>query len=102
MKQYIDFEDLNIDDQYVMSKEDLVVWSYSGFDVGAHSVSHPILSKQTLEMQNYEIATSKKFLHDCLNKEILSFAYPNGRKCDFNESTLKLLKKNKFKLAFGV
>lgn len=100
MKQYIDFEGLNLDDDFVMSREDLVVWSHSGFDVGAHSVTHPILSKQTLEMQDYEITTSKKFLQDCLKKEVSSFAYPNGKEFDFNDATLESLKKNNYKLAF--
>ena len=100
MKQYIDFEALNLDDEIVMSREDLLVWSHSGFGVGAHSVTHPILSRQTLEMQDYEITTSKKFLQDCLKKEVSSFAYPNGKEFDFNDATLELLKKSNYKLAF--
>ena len=47
-------------------------------DVGAHTVHHVSLSKQSLATDQYEIAESKKMLEDMYHIHVVSFAYPNG------------------------
>jgi hypothetical protein len=61
------------------------------FEFGAHSSTHPILSQLSNEELNYEITNSCKKLE---GKPVL-FAYPNGRKSDFDSRSKVLLKQSK-------
>src|SRR5262249_40238103 len=48
-------------------------------EIGAHTVTHPILNSASDEQARYEIAESKRQLEALLGQEVVSFAYPNGR-----------------------
>ena len=47
-------------------------------EVGAHSVTHPNLSKLTVASQLDEIQRSKAYLEEILDRPVTSFAYPYG------------------------
>jgi peptidoglycan/xylan/chitin deacetylase (PgdA/CDA1 family) len=47
-------------------------------DVGAHTVSHPILAKVPAEQARREIADGKRALESVLQRDVRLFAYPNG------------------------
>ena len=64
----------------MMNKTDLQVLANSGMDIGCHGVSHQMISKLSLELQEKELIESKRFLEEVLDIEIISFAYPNGQK----------------------
>jgi peptidoglycan/xylan/chitin deacetylase (PgdA/CDA1 family) len=51
----------------------------AGMQIGAHTVSHPILAKLEPEVARQEIANSKAFLEGLLHERIGMFAYPNGK-----------------------
>lgn len=63
---------------------------------GAHTLTHPILTKVSIEKAGFEIAESKRRLESCLNRPVLSFAYPNGEKDDINEEIKNKVKENGF------
>jgi len=46
--------------------------------IGAHSVTHPILTALSPEEQRREIAQGKSTLEEVLGRSITAFAYPNG------------------------
>lgn len=50
----------------------------AGMTIGAHSVSHPMLSKASDEIVSAEISESKAMLESVLQKRIWAFAYPFG------------------------
>ncbi len=52
---------------------------------GAHTCTHPILTKMPLEDAKREILDSKKMIEEKLGIKVKHFAYPNGRSQDFNE-----------------
>jgi peptidoglycan/xylan/chitin deacetylase (PgdA/CDA1 family) len=66
------------------------------FEMGAHTVHHPMLPQLSPQEQEEEIVRSRNFLEDMLDRRITSFAYPHG---EYTEETLKILKRNKFKNA---
>lgn len=66
------------------------------FEIGAHTVNHPILSSLTIDKQKEEIYNSKKFLEDRLNIPIKSFSYPHG---EYTNKTLHIVKELKFENA---
>jgi peptidoglycan/xylan/chitin deacetylase (PgdA/CDA1 family) len=51
----------------------------AGVEIGAHTVSHPILSKVSAEDAWTEISESKKALEAVTGRAVRTFAYPNGR-----------------------
>jgi len=60
--------------------------------IGAHTVTHPILSKCTYEEQREELTRSQRRIADELGEECTLFAYPNGQMTDYNQDTIGLLK----------
>lgn len=61
--------------------------SDAGIEIGAHSKTHPRLSKLSLLEAEKEIADSKKQIEDRIGKSVGSFAYPYG---DFNHCLKEL------------
>jgi peptidoglycan/xylan/chitin deacetylase (PgdA/CDA1 family) len=50
-----------------------------GMQIGAHTVSHPILARTNLAEARREITDSKYFLEQLLETRVTLFAYPNGK-----------------------
>lgn len=62
----------------IMSLEQKRAFVAAGWEIGAHTMSHPRLSTLPLPEAAAEIARSKATLETALNTEIVSFAYPYG------------------------
>ena len=60
-----------------------------GFEIGAHTVTHPILSRLTRYRQRTELRDSKRDLEAWLQREINAFAYPNGGADDYTPTTVE-------------
>jgi peptidoglycan/xylan/chitin deacetylase (PgdA/CDA1 family) len=77
----------------LMTLEQIRMMADAGvFDIGVHSNSHPIMAGLTKEEQYREIADAMDLLRKNQISFVPVFAYPNGRLCDFNESTIEVLK----------
>lgn len=48
------------------------------FEIGAHTMTHPDLTKLNEQNLQEEIERSKKYLEDVLGKEVFMFCYPKG------------------------
>ena len=51
----------------------------AGMDIGAHTVTHPILAHTTPDEAEYELGASRETLERLLGEKVGLFAYPNGR-----------------------
>jgi peptidoglycan/xylan/chitin deacetylase (PgdA/CDA1 family) len=51
----------------------------AGMQIGAHTVTHPILARLTLSEARDEMRESQRFLQDLLKERVGLFAYPNGK-----------------------
>jgi len=58
---------------------------------GSHTMTHPILSRISIERIKTEIQCSKKTIEEHLKVPVRTFAYPVGRNQDFNEDAKILL-----------
>ena len=63
----------------MMSSAEVKALRRAGMQIGAHTVSHPILSTLTDAQARQEIGDSKRFLEQLLGERIIVFAYPNGK-----------------------
>jgi peptidoglycan/xylan/chitin deacetylase (PgdA/CDA1 family) len=66
----------------MMSSEEVRQMKRAGMQIGAHTASHPILSRLSLQEARNEIATGKADLERILDEPMELFAYPNGRSGD--------------------
>ena len=72
----------------------------ANIDFGAHTVTHPILTRISPQQVHTEISNSKQKIEQELNKPVTSLAYPNGMKTDFNNTVINLAKEVGFTTAF--
>lgn len=89
--------------EYVnITKEMLIEINKKDFiKIGAHTMNHPILANELSNDMEQEIIDSVTRLEKLINKEVTSFAYPNGRKNnDYGYRELKYLKNTPIKIAF--
>jgi peptidoglycan/xylan/chitin deacetylase (PgdA/CDA1 family) len=99
--------DLGIFDQSCVGNEKLR-WceiremSNERIGFGAHTVSHPILTRLSTEEARYEITVSKDTIEKQLGVEVRAFAYPNGTRDDFNESLKRALREAGFLCAVTI
>ncbi len=70
-------------------------------DVGAHTVTHPILSNVPQAQQEYEILESRRRLEQELGLSITSFAYPVGYRGAFSSATQAIVKSVGYRFAFS-
>lgn len=63
----------------MMTSADVKAMRRAGMQIGAHTVSHPILARLTRTQAMQEIGDSKRFLEDLLGERVSLFAYPNGK-----------------------
>jgi peptidoglycan/xylan/chitin deacetylase (PgdA/CDA1 family) len=63
----------------MMSSDDVRSMRKQGMQIGAHTVSHPILARLDLAASRQEIVDSRRQLEALLGERVGLFAYPNGR-----------------------
>lgn len=65
--------------------------------IGAHTISHPMLSSRSREDQKREIVESRRTLEGMIGKPIDVFSFPFGDYPDYNEDTLSVCREAGFK-----
>lgn len=71
-----------------------------GFEIGAHTVNHPILNETSLAEARKEIGMCKEELEAIIGAPVTSFAYPNGRpETDFGAEHVEIVKACGYKSA---
>ncbi len=89
----------NLGKELVLSWDEIKEMSKNGVSFGAHTVSHPILTRLPLDMARKEILESKRHIEKELDQEVTTFCYPNGEPGDFNDDIEEILKSNGFRCA---
>lgn len=71
-----------------------------GVSFGAHTKTHPILSRLTEPAkQEEEIAQSKQLIEQQLGLDVRHFCYPNGSYSDFNDHSIELVRSSGYQTA---
>jgi peptidoglycan/xylan/chitin deacetylase (PgdA/CDA1 family) len=68
-------------------------------EVGAHTVTHPVLSSLPEEEQRWEVARAKAELEGRLGRPVRMFAYPYGRRQDWTPATAQAVRESGYTLA---
>lgn len=92
IRRWSGLEQAPCDNHRVMSSVDLGQLAGSGLiEVGAHTVSHPVLSCLPRHDQEAEILGSRQQLEAILGHPVFTFAYPHGKAKDFTTETMELV-----------
>jgi peptidoglycan/xylan/chitin deacetylase (PgdA/CDA1 family) len=83
---------MSVDELCLLASDDL-------FEVGAHTVTHPLLSAQPLERQQAEITGSKNWLQHLLERPVTSFSYPYGGGQHYSPATVQIVRNAGFSRA---
>lgn len=87
-------------DDLMMRSEQVLAMHRAGMQIGAHTVTHPILARLETAAMAAEIQRGKARLEDIIAAPVTMFAYPNGRPhTDYIESTVKLVRDAGFRAA---
>jgi len=89
-----------LDDVRFMTADQVRKMSGAGVTLGAHGVTHAILSRERPDRVRGEIVESKKSLEALSGGSVDLFAYPNGRPEDFNPAVRAELVNAGFRASF--
>ena len=83
-----------------LSAQEIVKLASGGaIEVGAHTVTHPVLALLSASERRSEMLASKGRLEVRLGRPVKSFAHPFGEARDFDETTIALLRECGFSCA---
>lgn len=68
--------------------------------IGAHTISHPILSRVDNAQARHEIMQSKQMIEQKIGKNVDYFAYPNGQPADITPDVITLVKQSGYAAGF--
>lgn len=84
----------------MMTSQQLRRLAAGGMQIGAHTVSHPILARLTDDDARREMADSRAALQSLLDAPVTLFAYPNGRPdTDYSARSVQLARELGFDAA---
>lgn len=86
---------LNWDQVRAMSRGGLI-------EFGAHTVTHPILTRIPIEQASYELRESKSKIEAEIGRTVDALAYPNGGLADFSQPVMQAARDAGFEVAFSL
>lgn len=87
-------------DDLMMTSGQLRMMRRAGMQIGAHTVSHPILAVLDAATERNEIVQGKRALEELLDEPVRLFAYPNGMPGrDFTDDSVRLVRELGFDAA---
>lgn len=81
-----------IEDVRYLSIRELPAVLQSGFELGAHTVTHPHLARMSGTARRREVEESVQQVRKWAAEREIFFAYPNGRVVDFGEPDIEALR----------
>jgi peptidoglycan/xylan/chitin deacetylase (PgdA/CDA1 family) len=88
-------------DRLYMSWDEVREWAGMGLTLGAHTTTHPIMSRLTPAEVVSEVLPARARLEREAGATLPFFAYPNGREGDFTAETQRILAAHGFAAAFS-
>ncbi len=84
----------------LLNESELKQLAASGASVGAHTLSHPMLSQSSTEVAWNEISESKRALDQVLGQETWALAYPFGDSTSVTSREVEMAERAGFEAAF--
>lgn len=76
--------------------------SRRGFEIGSHTVDHPMLSRLDPGALTYQLQESRRTIEAQLERRCVCIAYPNGRAVDVSPAVVRRAAEIGYRLGFAV
>ena len=73
-----------------------------GFEIGSHTVDHPILSQVSSDQLHFELRESKRRIELETGAPCTAIAYPNGRPESVSQAVVNAAREEDYRLGFTV
>jgi peptidoglycan/xylan/chitin deacetylase (PgdA/CDA1 family) len=84
----------------MMTSRQLQKLAHEGFEIGAHTVTHPILARLSAQAAAAEVRNGRDRLVELIDRPVNFFAYPNGRPGkDYSAQTVAIVRQLGFEAA---
>lgn len=83
-----------------LSWDELRALAQAGASIAAHTHTHPILSRLSLEEAIFEIRTSQEIVQEEIGTTLPVFAFPDGKPRAYTPELVNFLRTDEFKLVF--
>jgi len=74
----------------------------TGFELGSHTVTHPILSRCEAATVEQELRQSKQVIEQETGQRCISLAYPNGGRADYSDAVMASASRAGYTVAFAI
>lgn len=101
LKDAVGGKDLPADTRRFLTWDEAREMLEGGMAIGAHTHTHPMLSKLSEDEQRREIAQSRAIIGEKLGIRVDAFAYPFGSRKAFTRTTEKIAEETGFRSAFS-
>lgn len=89
-------------ERMMMTDDEVRTLDAEGMDIGGHTVSHPILTRQSDEDALHEMRSGRETLEAMIDASVPLFAYPNGKAgADFDARHAQMVCEAGFEAAFS-
>src|SRR5262249_43353465 len=68
----------------------------TGFEIAAHTVTHPVLATQPIEVHYPEVKDSRNRLEALIGRPVRSFSYPYGGSHHYTAATVRAVRETGF------
>ncbi len=92
LREKLEVADEQESSEIMLTWEEVKIMHQNGIFFGSHTITHPTLINLSPSQAVVEIHESKKIIEEKLGTPVKTFAYPNGKKEDFNEVTKNILR----------
>ncbi len=90
---------LDLGKKLILNWDEIYEMAENNIDFGAHTVTHPLLSRLRPKEVRDEVTQSKRQIERSLGKPVTTFAYPYGGPDHFNPQNMEVLKESGFTCA---
>lgn len=98
-RQFPKAGDVGVEDLYITADQ-LADIADAGMVIGAHAISHRVLSRLSPERQRTEVVRSKRQLEEMSDTSVDLFAYPYGTEPTYTDHTVETVRDAGFDAAF--
>jgi len=85
---------------WLLTRPQLLQLQDAGMTIGAHTMTHPVLTQQPLKLAKYEVFQARSVLEKSLGRDVWAFAYPFGDSSSVDSKTIALAREARFDAAF--
>ena len=85
---------------HLLRRSELVKLESPGMTIGAHTVSHPLLSQSPPDLARAEIVNCRSLLEEAIGKQVWAFAYPFGDAESVTPEVVSMVEQAGYEAAF--